>query len=166
MLKPLIISSLFALSLLAAQTACPPNYYEGIAPDIVNPKLTPKSKELCFDGFGVMHSGITKTALWSAEYLDRNRLSAKLPRKDSFHAEERLRSGERAELSDYARSGYDRGHMSPNADMPTLSSQHDSFSLANMVPQDMQALVLDLRDASCILPVWAISEMLFLSQEP
>lgn len=83
-----------------------------------------------------MHSGITKTPLWSAEYLTKEKIAAPLKRKDKFHPESRLSPSERSELSDYAKSGYDRGHMTPSADMGTDSAQADSFSLANMVPQD------------------------------
>ena len=136
MLKHIIFSTITAISLLAAPTSCPSHYLEGNAPDIVNQKLTPKSKELCFEGFAVMHSGITKTPLWSAEYLTKEKIAAPLKRKDKFHPEGRLSPSERAELSDYAKSGYDRGHMTPSADMGTDSAQEDSFSLANMVPQD------------------------------
>jgi endonuclease G len=85
-----------------------------------------------------MESGVTRTPLWSAEHLEAANLVAaqSLSRENSFHPEERLPPGQRAELSDYARSGFDRGHMAPNGDMPDRESQHDSFSLANMVPQN------------------------------
>jgi len=95
-----------------------------------------KTKELCFEAFVVMHSGVAKTPLWSAEYLTATAIDADIPRKNKFHEETRLPINERAQINDYAKSGYDRGHMSPSADMPTESAQADSFSLANMVPQD------------------------------
>lgn len=79
-----------------------------------------------------MHSGISKTPLWSAEYLTASAIDADVPRKDKFHEETLLPQSERAELKDYAKSGYDRGHMAPSADMPTESAQADSFSLANI----------------------------------
>ena len=84
------------------------------------------------------NSGITRTPLWSAEHLTANNLEAAqdLSRENSFHAERKLPAAQRAELADYARSGFDRGHMAPNGDMPDRQSQHDSFTLANMVPQD------------------------------
>lgn len=135
-MKPHLLLLLTALSLFAFQSQCPSHYYIGEAPDIVNQKLSTKSKEFCFEDYGVMHSGITKTPLWSAEFLTKN--SNKIKRKDAFHAEDKLPYGERAELSDYMRSGYDRGHMTPSADATSEQGQYETFSLSNIVPQNSQ----------------------------
>jgi endonuclease G len=117
---------------------CPAHYVDGRLPEIRNPKLASATRELCYGVFGVMHSGVTRTPLWSAEHLRAENVEAAqgLARENSFHAEPRLPSSQRAELSDYARSGFDRGHMAPNGDMPDRSAQQESFTLANMVPQD------------------------------
>lgn len=135
-----IVASL-ALALSAATALagqCPLHYVEGRLPEIRNPKLTQATRELCYSSFGVVHSGVTRTPLWSAEYLRMEQLQAGegLARRNAFHPEPRLPRSERAELDDYVRSGFDRGHMSPSADMPTRRAQRESFSLANMVPQD------------------------------
>ena len=142
MLQKLIGATSLAWLLLAATPAfagaCPAHYMDGRLPEIRNPKLASATRELCFGVFGVMHSGVTRTPLWSAEYLQAGNVDAAhdLSRENSFHAEPQLPLAQRAELSDYARSGFDRGHMSPNGDMPDRQSQHESFTLANMVPQD------------------------------
>jgi endonuclease G len=146
MFQKFLARALLAAGLLAAAGAhaqlqdasCPLHYMGGRAPQITNPKLAPNTRALCFNVFGVMHSGITRTPLWSAEHLRADNVEAAqdLSREDSFHAESRLPPAQRAELADYARSGFDRGHMAPNGDMPDRSSQRDSFSLANIVPQD------------------------------
>lgn len=127
---------------LAANTAwaaaCPAHYVDGRPPEITNPKLDVSTTELCYTVFGVMHSGVTRTPLWSAEHLTASNIEAAqdLSRENTFHAERQLPASQRAELADYARSGFDRGHMAPNGDMPDRRSQQDSFTLANMVPQD------------------------------
>lgn len=139
MIRKLITAGALALvSGLAFATACPNHYVDGRTPEIRNPKLAAATKELCYGVFGVMHSGVTRTPLWSAEYLtaDNVEQAQDLDRENSFHPEPRLPREQRAELSDYARSGFDRGHMAPNGDMPDRASQRDSFTLANMVPQD------------------------------
>lgn len=115
---------------------CKKQFFEANQPNL-STKLEQNTYPLCFDGFAVMYSGVSKTPIWVAEYLTKERIESakKLERDDSFHAEERLIKGVRSELADYKHSGYDRGHLAPNADMPTKTAQYDSFSLANIAPQ-------------------------------
>jgi endonuclease G len=121
----------------AAPTACPEPYWPGEAPNLTNPKLAKDTRELCFTAFAVLHSGVTRTPLWSAEHLTRGQVQAaeQLERKNAFHAEPKLPKEERTELADDERTGFDRGHTAPAGDMPTPKAQHESFSLANIAPQ-------------------------------
>lgn len=121
-------------------TDCASSFLQGQAPRLVNVKLATQTRELCNPGYAVLHNGVTRTPLWSAEHLTRARIRAaiKLPRQDTFRADERLPAAERGELANFARSGYDRGHMSPNKDFPDTSSEASSFLLSNMIPQSPQ----------------------------
>lgn len=115
--------------------ACPQHFADGLPP--ITPKA-PKLRELCFDGFAVLHSGNTKTPVYVAQRLNRRMLEQgqSIKRTDKFYADARLPPGERAELDDYKGSGWSRGHMAPAGDMGTEEAKAQSFSLANMVPQD------------------------------
>lgn len=135
----IVIFSILAMPFAYAESLsqCSQSFYGGVYPEFTNPNLSKNSQSLCFDGFAVMHSAVSRTPLWSAEHLTRQRLNqAKtIDRNDSFHEESRLPESARAKLSDYSRSGYDRGHLAPNGDMANRSQQYDSFSLANIAPQ-------------------------------
>ncbi|MCD2511913.1 DNA/RNA non-specific endonuclease [Comamonas endophytica] len=107
------------------------------------PPVVPKAplqRELCFDGFAILHDGQTKTPVFVAEHLDRSVLqqAGRLRRSNHFYAEARLPAEERAEAADYRHSGYSLGHMAPAGDMGTAAAKAQSFSLANMAPQDVE----------------------------
>jgi endonuclease G len=134
-----IIATVLSVSTAHADdfTQCSRSFYGGVYPEFSNTKLSNNTQALCMDGFAVMYSGVSRTPLWSAEYLNRKRLqqAKQIDREDSFHEESRLPQSMRARLSDYSGSGYDRGHLAPNGDMANRSQQYDSFSLANIAPQ-------------------------------
>ncbi|OUY09076.1 DNA/RNA non-specific endonuclease [Acinetobacter populi] len=114
---------------------CLNQFHQETAPELINPKLKNQTYPLCYQGFSLNYSGISKTPLWVAEKLTPQRLAQKIKREDNFHVETRLPINARALLEDYRGSGYDRGHMAPNGDMGDKVSQYDSFSLANIIPQ-------------------------------
>ena len=134
----LLVSLIFNTTVaFSGQTSCPEHFASGQSPIIVNQKLSTKSRDVCYSGFALKHSGLTRTPLYSAEHLTRERLlQAKgMKRSSKFFPDPNIPASERAELQHYARSGYDRGHVAPSADMPDPKSQQECFSLANMIPQ-------------------------------
>ncbi|WP_225784618.1 DNA/RNA non-specific endonuclease [Xenophilus sp. Marseille-Q4582] len=114
---------------------CPQFFAGGRAPAVA---LAGRLRELCYDGFAILHSGESRTPVYVAQRLNRDIVlrARRIERQGRFFADARLRRGERAELEDYRGSGWSRGHMAPAADMPTERAMAQSFSLANMVPQD------------------------------
>lgn len=112
-------------------------FFAGGRPPAVAPR--PTHRALCYDAFAILHSGESKTAVYVAQKLNRASVAdAEEKRTNRFFADARLQSAERATLEDYKGSGFDRGHMAPAGQMPTAQAMAQSFSLANMVPQEPQ----------------------------
>jgi endonuclease G len=136
-LRLIVAAALGGCALLTtpAFAACEGEYYGGAEPRAL--AISIHVRDLCYEAFAVGHSGTTHTPLWSAEHLTAIEIeeAQTLSRHDRFHAEPALPRAERAELSDYAHSGFDRGHLAPSGDMPTPQAQAQSFTLANMTPQ-------------------------------
>lgn len=130
------LALLAPVAALAQAPACR-QFSPGQLPALTNAKLVPRTTLLCNDGYAALASGVTHGTLWSAEHPTAASLAAAraTPRQGQFHPDDRLPPTDQAQLADYRRSGYDRGHMTPSGDMADETAQQQSFSLANVVPQ-------------------------------
>jgi len=90
----------------------------------------------------VRHSGFTlsynetyEQASWVAYELTADELIKRVKRSDNFKIDDKVSTGS-ALPSDYAKSGYDRGHLAPAADLSWSElSMKESFFMSNMSPQ-------------------------------
>jgi endonuclease G, mitochondrial len=87
-------------------------------------------------GFTLEYAEKYEQARWVAYMLTRERASGKIARTNKFKADPAVKIGS-ATPQDYSRSGYDKGHLCPAADMAwSEASMHDCFYMSNMSPQE------------------------------
>lgn len=84
------------------------------------------------------HHPVDRIPLWVAEHVRSGDWDGNAPRPNAshWHADDSLPADGRAELTDYAGSGYHRGHMAPNGDYGTWDDRVATFTLSNAVPQN------------------------------
>jgi endonuclease G, mitochondrial len=88
------------------------------------------------NGYVLQHSSIDKIPVWVAEHVVKSQLTGSLDRDDAFAPDPELLPGSRAELKDYAKSGFDRGHQAPAGNQTTNAAlKSETFMLSNMCPQ-------------------------------
>ncbi|MBT3070629.1 DNA/RNA non-specific endonuclease [Rhodomicrobium sp. Az07] len=160
----------------AQDRACETQLYRGGFPAIKSEQLARETYGLCYSEVALLYSGVSRTPLWAAEMLTPARIAAArtLTRigSHSFHDETRLPTEVRSQLSDFKRSGFDRGHMAPNGDMSTRKAQEESFSLANMIPQHpcnnevlWEGIESAVRDVAESTTVYVVTGPAFLGAE-
>jgi len=107
-----------------------------------NPLGQPQSETqympICHTGYSVGYNATYRVPGWVAENLTRANLDDKnAMRQNDFRPDPTINPRYSASLKDYARSGFDRGHMAPAEDFRKFPDQmSESFYLSNMIPQN------------------------------
>lgn len=94
----------------------------------------------------VSHTGFTlsfnRTHMqpnWVAWELTADETEGSTSRSDDFQPDPLLPQPQQVTTADYTRSGYDRGHQCPSADMKwSEQAMHECFYMSNICPQDPQ----------------------------
>lgn len=88
------------------------------------------------DCYDMLYSIPCRQAVWVRYTLSQAHLKGPGQRKNNFKPDPRIPPKACADNSDYARSGYDRGHLAPAADMVrSQQCMDESFYLSNISPQ-------------------------------
>ncbi|OQX73210.1 MAG: hypothetical protein B6D59_06305 [Campylobacteraceae bacterium 4484_4] len=107
-------------------------YINPVTCDTVIEKVTQESTiEICYD-YGDRLAHYVYYGL-DSDYID----AVNIKERPWFYPEPALPEIYRAKYSDYSRSGYDRGHIAPDADFDYDQSDLEQvYTMANVMPQD------------------------------
>lgn len=141
----------------AAQSAPLTGNQEKVSSQMEIPRNLTNRKEriLKRTGYTLSYNSFYKTPNWVAWELTRKETEGKAERYDKFLPDPDLPEP-RVEHSDYTRSGYDRGHMAPAADMKwSKKAMQESFYMSNICPQNQKLNRDDWGDLEDACRKWA-----------
>ena len=121
--------------------------------------LIPRQEQIIrHKGYTVSYNKDLKIPNWVSYELTRQETKGKEKRGDNFIADP-LVKGAIATNADYARSGYDKGHMAPAADMKwSNTAMKESFYFSNMCPQHPELNRRKWKDLEEKIRDWAITD--------
>jgi endonuclease G len=91
---------------------------------------------ICRSAYATSVDPQAKIPIWVAYQLSAKNATGCGERSNNFAADQSLPKGQRAELVDYYKSGFDKGHLVPSGDMRFNSvAESESYLLSNMSPQ-------------------------------
>lgn len=123
--------------------------------------------------FSVGYSYYFRQAKWALEIVDPDKKDLdEVSRLNNFRPDFRVPKRFRADLSDYAGSGYDRGHLVSSANQNDENIQNsETFLLSNMSPQiaglnrqkwkQLESAVRKLDEKKAVLETYVISGPIF-----
>jgi endonuclease G len=131
----------------------------------------PSADQILFNRHYVLgYSYHFRQAKWALEIIDPD--LENLDRADNFRPDFRIPQAFRADLVDYAGSGFDRGHLVASANQREVEIQNsETFLLSNMAPQhprfnrriwkNLEAVVRKLNEKENIFETYVISGPIF-----
>lgn len=132
----LLLSAVFASVALADQAPPRPLGTCAIQTPYGTPSVQRDHALICRKGYILSHDPESKIPDWVAWTLTKDHAISCLPRVDAFATDESLPADRRSTPQDYAKSGYDQGHLANNADMSyDAETARESFIMSNMSPQ-------------------------------
>lgn len=129
---------LFSSTLAYATQVAPlnPQYCQVHAPWGVPSVVKQDSTLICRKGYFTLHDNLAKIPVWTSWTVTPQTVNGCLPRGNDFAADLSLPPGKRATPNDYARSGFDQGHVANDAHQSwDPQAKIDSFLMTNMMPQ-------------------------------
>lgn len=128
----LVLLSFSAVAKNAIDTKCPQHVVWG-APQVAQEG---NNQYICKTGWAANYSYTTKVSTFVVETIKAENLGKGSERGNNFREDPEVPDQHRSTLKDYAKSGYDRGHMAPAANFTYNSTvMSESFYLTNMMPQ-------------------------------
>ena len=122
-MKKLLLLLLLPVSVFASNC---PELYNG------KPIEVKGTVELCNTFFVSLYDKQNQRVIVVAEQLKHGAIGS-AERDNLFHSDARI--GPKPNPTQYARTGYDKGHMAPAGDASSIKEMHETFLMTNMTPQ-------------------------------